>query len=123
MSGESWEVKAKRFGEKYPRLVGAAMTLVGGAVCYWLIAVPIQQATAHAREVSFQGKATICAVMVTVIGLLVTVFGSSVKGYLESNPTRSKALGITIVAIAAVIGVAVSLWTRNYLETLGYTFR
>jgi len=123
MSGESWEVKFRRFGEKYPRLVGVATLLVGGAACYWSIGLPLQRAAAHAREVNYQGKIVLCAVMITVFGLGLTLFGSSVKQYLQANPTKSKVLGIAIVSVAALAGFVVAIGTRQYLQSRGYTFR
>jgi hypothetical protein len=50
MAREDWKTTIRQLGEKYPRLAGLAITLVALAACYWLIAIPTQDAAAHARQ-------------------------------------------------------------------------
>jgi hypothetical protein len=122
MAKEDWKTTIQQLCEKYPRLAGLAITLVALAVCYWLIAIPIQDAAAHARQIDVHFKAMICPVAVAVVGLLVMVVGSSLKSWVQSSPTIGKAVGIGILAFALIIGIVVAESVRHYLKSQGYHF-
>jgi hypothetical protein len=64
----------------------------------------------------------ICAVAIAVVGLVVTLLGSSVKSWVQSSPTIGKVVGIGILIFAFVIGVVVAESVRHYLKSQGYHF-
>ena len=112
-----------RFLLKYPRPVGAVLTLLGAAGCYWSIVRPIQLAEAGTPEIRISVAMGTLAVMLTVIGLIYTVCGAWAVRIFRPPAGESKASAYTLAFVLLCVGLGVYLLLQVYLASKGYSFR
>jgi hypothetical protein len=111
-----------QFFDNNPRLGGLICTLISGALCYWMIWMPIQQAERHEASVSISVKGGIVGVLGLAAGLVMLVFGHSATRYLRPQPGQSKIPVYFFGLIFAAIGFGAYFWLKSYLESKGYHF-
>ncbi len=120
MTKPDLDTKFRQFGEKYPRTTSLVIALVGLAACYWLIALPIEAAAAHARQIDFLPKAIICAVAIAALGLIGAILGPTLKSYFASSPVKGRVIGVGILITVFFLGMVAAEWLRHYLKSQGY---
>jgi hypothetical protein len=106
---------------KHPRKFGAFYTFVGMGLLFWMIVLPIQQATAGAPNISISGKGMLAGEICLLFGLPLLIFGSRSARMLSltNEQPKTPAYYITI-ALIVFMGIGTDNVMKTFLMSKGY---
>jgi hypothetical protein len=106
---------------KHPRKFGAFYTFIGIGFLFWMIVLPIQQATAGATNISISGKGMLLGEICLLFGLMLLIFGSRSAQILSlgNEQPKNPAYYITI-AVIVFMGIGTDNVMKTFLTSKGY---
>jgi hypothetical protein len=84
---------------------------------------PMQDATAHAGQVTLSFKACGVCIFFVVFGLALILGGEPVAAVLRPAPGDSRVAVFMVGCVIAVIGFGAFFSLKSHIESLGYVFR
>lgn len=106
--------------EIWVRLGGLGIMLLGAAVCYLFLLIPLQQAQAGAAEVHYELRAFALVPLCLVFGAMFLVFG---EGFDYRTPDHSNltAKGWAVFGVIAALSALGWWWFDSQFKALGYS--
>ena len=101
------------------RLTGAAFTVLGVALGWWLIVEPYRQALAGAPQVEYSLKAFGLVPAILIFGLACLAFGAKLPLRNAAAPAQKRAGFILAAAILVIAGLTL-WWLKMQFTALGY---
>jgi len=108
---------------KYPRVCGAALLAFGGVTVYISLIAPLKDIQAHAARVEISGKGSMVGILLCVFGLTYLCFGARFARIFLPGENDSKTPAYIAGAILAILGIAIDMCLRSYLQSEGYTLQ
>ncbi|CAD2256570.1 hypothetical protein QSH46_018060 [Xanthomonas arboricola pv. juglandis] len=113
------------------RLMGVLILLVGAAVAYWGVWMPLQQAQAGVASITLPGgiKLALLVPMCVVFGIGYVVGGGSFHQRMQNtDPDKVRRWGKTsgtgwlLLLVSFAAAFALHQWMQNTLRALGYGY-
>ncbi len=108
------------------RALGVLALLIGGALAYWCVWLPWQQAHAGAASISLSMKGSMIVPLALIFGLGLLVGGNRFYLAMHNDPARAQRWGKTsplgwlLIAASLAAGGGLYYWLQQTLRGLGY---
>jgi hypothetical protein len=104
------------------RLGGIVLMLGGGALAWFTIWRPYQQAMAGAQSITYSTKGIAFGVLFPLVGLLLAVFGARLNDHVKELNSGGKASVQYWLYIAVIAAIAIGsfLYVKSRFTALGY---
>jgi xanthine/uracil permease len=110
----------KHLSNRFPRTIGAIMSAIGLGLAKWQIYDPLHAAERHQQQVWISGKLIGIAIIVSIYGLALVVFGRKTNDFMKIDPKNidwGKAFllfGTAIICLAAYVLIMARLSAQGY---------
>ena len=113
---------AKAWAWKGSRLQGLLMLIVGLALGYFSIILPLQQAYSHAPKVSLYFKFAFLSPALVLAGILAIIVPSVTtdQSFILRAPNKLSLAGWILVIVLAIVGFGTYYLLDRQIHSLGY---
>ena len=106
-----------------PRVVGAFILVVGVAMAYWQIWMPLQAAKEHAENISFSMKGQFLGTAGPLLGLAMLILGDKLNLARHGNSRKMTWQSVVVMLLLVGLGIGVNIWVKDELAKYGYSTR
>jgi len=116
-------IPENHISNRYPRIIGIVMIVVGLLVAKWQIYDPLHAAEQHRREVWILSELIGLAIYGPAYGVLLLLFGRRPNQWFKFDPQNLSLKNVLSLLAFGAVGLAAIFYVIGSLESQGYVVK